>query len=112
MPTPQVTTQHPFTVTITDPQRAAEWQQVLGTTTLPVTSFIPTPANLPGIGAAYAYKLKLELLTHEQRDSLIAHIAQKFSRTPEEVAQGLDEHGVPLLADDCVVAVFNPQKWL
>ena len=100
-----------FQVTVTNPERAAEWEKILGTATLPVKSPIPTPVLLPTVGKARIYELDLDLITDEQRQNLIVHIAQKFSLDPRDVEQGLEEHGVPLLADDCIVAVFNPNKW-
>ena len=79
-----------FTVTITDPQRAAE---------------------LPGRPAAPVYMLDLSLITDEQRHALIRYIADKFQIPIGEVAVTLDMHGVPILAEHCLVTVEHPQKW-
>lgn len=101
-----------FTVTVTDPARAAEWEAVLGTARLHVRSPIPSRANLPGKPGAEIYLLDLELLTPEQRQRLVAHLAERFGLPVEFVEKNLDVQGVPILAEHCVVAISNPQKWL
>jgi hypothetical protein len=100
-----------FTATITNPRRAADWRAILGTTTVHIKSPIPKRGNFPGVGEASFYELDLELLTNDQRERLIAHTAERFNVPPEEVAIGLDEHGMPILAKDCSIGVRNPQKW-
>ena len=100
-----------FTVTVTNPERAADWQAMLGSTTVFILSPIPVLANLPGKPHAQVYLLDLEALTPEQTDRLIAYLAQKFSIPESEVARGLPTEGVPILADDCIVTVLSPQRW-
>ena len=100
-----------FTVTITDPERAAEWQAVLGTTTVHVQSPIPTCANLPGKPGALVYFLDLDFLTPQQRVALVDHLAKKFGIDAADVRQLLPGMGVPILAENCVVTVANPQRW-
>lgn len=100
-----------FTVTITNEQRAAEWQAILGTITVHVKSPIPSPANLPGRGEALIYELDLDMITDEQRQRLISHLVAKFDIPQALVRADLDRQGVPILADDCIVAIANPQKW-
>ena len=100
-----------FTVTITDPKHAAEFQRIFGTTTVHVKSPLPELDNLPGKPAKPVYMLDLELITDEQRIALIRHIADKFCIPLGEVAVTLDMHGVPILAEHCVVTVEHPQKW-
>lgn len=100
-----------FKVTVFDPERAAEWQEIMGTTTLCVKSPIPSQASLPGIKTALIYELDLDLLTEEQLHRLVTHIANKFNYTPEEVKEALPIQGVPILADDCTVSMGNPQRW-
>ena len=60
-----------FKVTICDPERKAEWEAVLGTTTVHVKSPFPTLANLPGHPGALIYELDLDFLSQEQRQKLI-----------------------------------------
>jgi hypothetical protein len=100
-----------FTVTITNEERAAEWEETLGTRTVHVKSPLPSMATLPGYPAAMIYELDLEMITPEQRERLVAHLAQKFGIPADEVAAQLDQHGVPILADDCTVMVRHPQRW-
>jgi hypothetical protein len=100
-----------FTVTVTNPARAADWQAILGRTTVAVTSPIPTRANLPGHPDALIYMLDLDELLQEEIDRLIAFIAQRFQIAEAEVAHDIRRQGFPILADDCYVAVANPQRW-
>lgn len=102
-----------FTVRITNPQRAAEWQAVFGTTTVCVRSPFPHFGNLPGFSEPQLlYLLDLDEITPEQRLALVMHIAEKFSLPAEEVEAALDTDGVPLLAQDCTAVISNPQRWL
>jgi len=100
-----------FTVTITDPQRAEEFKRIFGTTTVHVTSPFPERVNLRGTPHSLVYMLDLELITDGQRHALIQHIADKFQLPPDQVAATLDQHGVPILAENCVVSIEHPQKW-
>lgn len=100
-----------FTVTITDPKQAAEFERIFGTTTVHVKSPFPELSELTGKPAVPAYMLDLSLITDEQRHALIRHIADKFCIPLGEVAVTLDMHGVPILAEDCMVTVEHPQRW-
>lgn len=100
-----------FTVTITDQKRAAEFQDIFGTTTVHVKSPVPEMMNLPGKPGSLAYMLDMEFLTEAQRHALVMHIANKFVIPPGDVAATLDENGVPILAEHCVVTVEHPKKW-
>lgn len=100
-----------FTVTITDPTRAAEWRSILGTSTLHVQSPIPTKANLPGKPNALVYFLDQESLTHDQLDALIDHLAAKFNIPPAEVRCDAMHNGIPILAEHCVSIIADPLKW-
>ena len=51
------------------------------------------------------------MITPEQRERLAAHLNEKFGIPIGEVDAMLDEHGVPILADDCVLGVANPLQW-
>jgi hypothetical protein len=100
-----------FMVKIHNDERAKEWLDVLGTTTIYVESPFPTRMYLPGHDDAEAYMLDLDLITAEQRERLIEHIATKFDIPIDEVQAELDTKGVPILADNCTLTVTNPQKW-
>jgi hypothetical protein len=101
-----------FTVTVTNPDRAADWQSILGRATVSVLSPLPSRGNLPGHPDALFYMLDLDALTSEEIDRLTAFIAQRFHIADAEVAHDLRRNGVPILADDCIVSVhLNPQRW-
>lgn len=100
-----------FTVTVTNPERAADWQSILGRTTVVVCSPIPSRANLPGHPDTLIYMLDLDVLTAEETDRLVTFIAQRFHIAEADVARDLRLQGVPILADDCTVTVWNPQRW-
>lgn len=101
-----------FTATITNPERRAEWEDILGTATVHVKAPFPTKADLPSHPDALVYELDLDFLTEEQREKLVIHLAVKFGLPSEYVGKNLDVHGVPILAKDCVISVANPQRWL
>jgi hypothetical protein len=42
----------------------------------------------------------------------VAHTALKFGLEQADVARELNERGMPILAEDCDVVIFNPQRWL
>lgn len=100
-----------FTATVHNPERAAEFAAVFGSTTVCIKSPLPIPVSVPGHPATLAYELDLQQLTADQRQRLIDHIAAKFGRDAEEVAADIDTVGVPILAEHVTIAVHNPQKW-
>lgn len=97
-----------MTGTITDPQRAVEWEAILGTTTVCLKSCLPYRANLPGLPNRLVYELDLASLDDGQRRRLIDFLARKFTLEPEFVAAKLDEFGVPILAEHVTVQVRTP----
>jgi hypothetical protein len=100
-----------FTVAITNPERAADWQAILGRTTVAVMSPIATRANLPGHPDALIYMLDLDVLTAEEIDRLVEHLAKRFNIPVVDIGINLYKTGVPILADDCIIIVANPQRW-
>ena len=101
-----------FTATISEKSERAEmWLSILGARTIPIRSPIPTKANLPGKPGASIYEMDIESLTGEQREKLIDHLAKRFGVPRAEVAHDLDEIGCPILAEDIIVTIQNPQKW-
>lgn len=104
-----------FTVTITEPSRAAEWQAVFGTTTICVTTPLAQPCSLPGHPHTLAFFVDVPILTSEQRDSLITHLSIKFDVPKREIISEIERdplHAIPILAEHCLVTVENPQRWL
>ncbi len=101
-----------FTVTITNPERAAEWRDILGTTTAPVVSPTLQRAQLPGRPRAWVYLLDLAALTPEQTIRLTQHLARKFGLDDALVTQLLADEGCPILADDCTLTIHHLQRWI
>lgn len=93
-----------YAATVTDPDRAAEWQAIFGTNTLPIRSIEPQPYTAPQLdGSHLFYELDIDALTGRQRQQLIIALAAKF-RIPEQIVAGeLDIQGVPILAENCLV---------
>lgn len=91
----------PHTVTVHG-AREADFERVYGSTTVQVKSPIPHRAILPGHDEPQlVYELDLEWATREgHRDRLVAFLAERFGIPASDVAQGLEEHGVPILAEN------------
>ena len=101
-----------FTVTV-EGERGKEFEGIFGTRTVHVESPLPVMVHLEGKPEAeLAYFLDLDLLTNEQRQNLIQHLAGKFGTTYESVDAAVDYYGLPIRANETVVTVENPQKWL
>lgn len=92
--------------------RYQEWLEVMGTNTIPLKSPIPRLTRLPGIGEVHVLVIDLALLTEGQRARMIKHLAAKFGIDEQEIASSLDHGGVPILDEDVIVTIFNPQRWL
>jgi len=87
-----------------NPERKAFWESIFNGDTVPVISFVPEWANLPGYDEPQpVYMLDLKAITAEQRKRLIKALARRFGIPEETVAQKLEEHGVPILASDVTV---------
>lgn len=100
-----------FSVTISNPKRAAFWTRVFGRTTVHVQSPFPQTANLPGKPNAKIYLLDLNFVTSDEKQRLAEAIAARFGMPVSEVLKDINSTGVPILADDCLASVTNPQKW-
>jgi hypothetical protein len=101
-----------FTVTVLEPDRAAEFEAIFGTTTVGVKSPFPVKADLPGHPDSWVYELDLGLITANQRARLVAHLAGEFDVPAEEVEATLDEQGVPIRVVDCAVGMANLLRWM
>ena len=101
-----------FTVTVTNPERAAQWREMIGSDTVCVQSPIPEPADLPGHPHALIYLVDLHELNPGQIARLVESLSRRFGLSPEEANRELQERGIPILADDCIVTVAHPQRWL
>jgi hypothetical protein len=101
-----------FWVTVTDPERAATFERVFGTRTVPILSPIPHLAGLPGFAEKQpVYELDLEWLTADARERLIDHLAERFGGDRADVAAEIDRVGVPILEERCVVRIDHAQRW-
>lgn len=100
-----------FEVTIINPERAAELQKIIERTTVKVKSPIPKWGIFPDVGRQQFFELDLEFISEEERDRLIKHIAETFKLTEGLVRADFSKIGLPILAKDCIVSVFNPQRW-
>ena len=92
------------TATISDPERKAFWESIIGGNEVPIVSFVPQMAKLPSFDVLQPiYMLSLKAITEEHRARLVEAIAQKFDIPASEVAETLNDHGVPILASDVSV---------
>ncbi len=101
-----------FFVTITDPERAREFQEVLGTTTVPVKSLQPYLGSAPGQEGKIFYILDPGQLTDDQYLKLVRHLSKKFGLHPNQVREEMGKYGVPILAEHCSIVIMNPQRWI
>ena len=90
------------TVTVYDPERRKEWEEILGTNEVPAISLITSLGNFPVVGKQEYYMVDLDRLTSGQKEQLINHIAVKFKLPIDEVRKDIDKMGVPVLAKDCI----------
>ena len=86
-------------------ERAATFEAIFGTATIPIVSPLPQLGILPGIGKVAIYKLDVAALTSDQRAKLVAHLAQRFGLPAADVERDLDVDGMPILAQDCGVSI-------
>lgn len=100
-----------FVAIINDPQRAEFFKSVLGRTEINITSPYPMRADLPGLPRVKVYMVDLDMLTPGERRRLIEATASRFRVPPMVVEQDIAMKGFPILADQCSVAIHNPQRW-
>lgn len=101
-----------FEVIVTDPERAAFFQEVFGRTTINVLSPVPMWAGLPGLGSSLVFMMDLKLISDAELARLVEHLARRFNLPIEEVAREVERTGVPILDKDCTVVVSNLQRWV
>jgi hypothetical protein len=101
-----------FRVTVMG-ERGDEFKDVFGTNTVHVLLPYPIMAKLEGLDEPeLVYMLDADLLTAEQRDRLVWHLARKFMSSEIEVNRFLDMEGLPIRAADTVVTIDHPQRWM
>jgi len=81
--------------------RHPEWVEVFGSDRIPVRAHRHR-ALFPGKGECDFFFLFLDGISRAARRRLVAHLAERFAETPEEVEKLLEDpkHGVPVLAED------------
>src|SRR5438067_2538612 len=85
--------------------RHDDWLRVFGTTVVELDSPAPRLITVPGRSEPVeAYMLKLSALDDDQRDRLVAHIAQRFNIPFPDVRAALMADGCPILAEDVGVS--------
>ena len=84
--------------------RGDEWKSITGMTTFPVQNSIPFSATLPGrVPGDLVYLLDIEAMDIDVMKKIIAHLCAKFGMTTYEAAAEL-HRGIPILAEDCIMA--------
>lgn len=77
-------------------RRGDEWEQVLGTRTLPVQQPRVQTLQLQGIGWANCWMLDFDALPLPQQAAIVEHFAAKACASVPEVAKELITRGVPI----------------
>lgn len=107
---------HDFWAIVTDPQAAGRWRAILRvddeSPRVPLMSPVPHIGDLPGIGRALLYRVAIDLLTTDERSRLVAHLAERFGESIQDVADHLDTEGLPIRASTCSVVIQNVQRWV
>jgi hypothetical protein len=87
-------------------ERAAAFERVFGTAKVPVLSFLPELAALPGFDEPQpVYLIDLTWVVREgHRGALVGFLAGRFGLPRELVDADLELYGMPILAADCVVS--------
>lgn len=93
--------------------RADDFKTVFGRLEVCIQSPLPRLAQLPGFDVPQrVYLLDLDALSEDEEARLVQHISTKFGVGEVEVILHLANQGVPILADDCIVVVDHPQRWI
>lgn len=94
-------------VTVHDPERVETFTKVFGSATVCVKSLATKTITTPDHDEIEAYMLDLDLITSEQLDSLIVHIAQRFGLLEDVVREMINAQGVPILQMNTTLAVTD-----
>lgn len=102
-----------FTATIVEESpRAADWIKVFGDRTAILKHPLPAIGEFPEVGAKEFYELDIPALTSPQRARLVEHLSQRFHVPAPEVESELNKVGCPILAEDVIITITNPGRWL
>lgn len=93
-------------------ERGKEFMNVFGSDMVFVKSPIPKKILTPDKKEVLAYLLDLDLLNKKQKKRLIKHLSKKFNQSISSVKEDLRTIGVPILKEDTIVIIKNPQRWV
>lgn len=111
METPTTQKTHDFWATIYG-ERGRKWSAILGTNELPIQSPVPQRAMLPGFtDALQVYMLAIDQLADGQLNTIVNYLADNFDMSRSEAIREVQANGIPILAEDVVVTIHNPQRW-
>ena len=97
---------HPFWVTLQG-ECGENWKRAIGTATFPIETLIPVEAELGDLGILSVYFLAVEALEPGQLDKIVAHLAEGFHASQDDIRAELLNHGMPIRADACVVTIYQ-----
>lgn len=100
-------------IVIDPPDRVEAFRKIFGRNSVCVQSPIPSMVRLPGGAEALAYLLDLDMITDEQEDRLVAHLARTNNQKEKDVRDDLrNDGGLPILAEGTAIVVHNPLRWV
>ena len=102
-------TTHDFWVTIGG-ERGDGFERHVGTRRFPVRSPMRVDVRLP-IGTRRCYLLAPEAMDERELADLAAAVAQRQGGEVDDVLRAIRDEGMPILDEDCSVAVHDPQRW-
>jgi hypothetical protein len=110
---PNTPTDWKTTVTTTDPVLEVLWTRVMGKNEVPVTSILSQPVKVQSVLLSEpiiidAYLLDWQALSPDQQQRIVDWIATEFKADPKEVRADIEEHGLPIRANDCFAHTTDP----
>ena len=84
--------------------RFQDWQKILGSVQVPITSPKSFRTNLGPEQGVEVYMLDLERLDFKQRERLKQFVSEKFGIRLRDVEQVLEHDGFPIRAEDVIVS--------
>lgn len=86
-------------------KRGEQMKRLLGRRDFIVTNALPVRASVPNHADVEVYLLDVDTLTEAEFDKLARHFARKFGSPLSDVRREMRDCGVPILAEDCTVAI-------
>lgn len=72
---------------------------------IPITSWLPTFADVVGRGREEIHMLDFSRVTPAERERLILTLSEAFNDPIEAVAEAIETNGLPVLAAQIIVAI-------